>query len=407
MLHYRSARNWRHAQVIGTLLLPCLFVTLPDISVAASRQSHPVLQSHEFLHSVVQIGRDLPLHMRQAVGDFLVSRISLRELGRQLDTLQPIPRDVLERMDSQESSAIPQEIIEFAETAGNKSPTSVARQLGNLDMLLFSRDGAGFDAPGTAFLTAHGAVSERQRRRLITEFRRTLRELGIPPAEGAGSVLDLTEATRQEGQGRVSPLFQMRLRNRIVPLTEEQFFNQFKVQPVSGLYTDELSPEQLTGLRAVSRQMHRELLPTRRVISDAYAQHVIENRQADVYIARTRIEQSFQRGLFAGRPIERYGYIGDFAGVVRPDHPPRGSHYAYEYPFVTNIIIDGRDRGNVMRFINTSVSSNNVYSLPVFSKGLWHMVLIAQRRIEEGEQLLLDYGIDFFKNKRRPEDLRP
>jgi hypothetical protein len=292
--------------------------------------------------------------------------------------------------------------------AKKKTPLDAARQLGNLDLLLYSRDAAGVDSAGRAFLVAHSAVPEGLEERLMSEFRRTLAELGIPPSESAVDVVENAEGARQGGRRRgPASLLRVRSRDRIVTLTEDEFFNRTGVHHVPGLYPGDLSPEQLVELRVLSLRARGELPMPRNAMGDAYARHVVENRQAAVYIDRTRIGRSSQWGLFAGRPIKRHEYIGEYAGSVLPDDQARGSNYVYEYPFVANVSIDAKDRGNLMRFANNSQSADNVYPLPVFANGFWHMVFVAKKLIAEGEQILCNYGSEYFKDGPAPEDLRP
>lgn len=110
-------------------------------------------------------------------------------------------------------------------------------------------------------------------------------------------------------------------------------------------------------------------------------------------------------GLFANGSIKRGQYIGECTGRIIPvtSIDPRDAflfHYPSSHPN-KQFVIDAGVEGSLLRFINHD-SQPNVDAEYVFHKGLWHLVFIANDNIKEGQQLTLDYGPNYWKNRKEP-----
>jgi len=99
-------------------------------------------------------------------------------------------------------------------------------------------------------------------------------------------------------------------------------------------------------------------------------------------------------GLFATRPIEKKAYIATYRGRLISNaeaeaRERRGSRYLFELN--SRWTIDGSSRWNLARYANHSCRPN---AEAVERKR--KIVLVARRRIKQGEEITYDYGKDYF-----------
>lgn len=100
-------------------------------------------------------------------------------------------------------------------------------------------------------------------------------------------------------------------------------------------------------------------------------------------------------GLFATRPIKRNAYIATYRGpIITTEEADRREARGATYLFYLNKrqTIDGSPRYNVARYINHSCKPN---ARPVGRNG--GIVIVADRRIEPGEEILYDYGEEYLQ----------
>lgn len=108
-------------------------------------------------------------------------------------------------------------------------------------------------------------------------------------------------------------------------------------------------------------------------------------------------------GVFARETILPKTFVGEYVGIVKK-RPllMRENLYAMRYPTTflrkRDHYIDSKHQGNFTRFINHSPIPNleieSVY-FPPFTR----MIFTAKRKIEPNEQLLFDYGEEYWKKK--------
>ena len=114
-------------------------------------------------------------------------------------------------------------------------------------------------------------------------------------------------------------------------------------------------------------------------------------------------------GVFADRAIRRHDVIGEYTGVLRRNRPgDEQNHYLAStkpYGRFNDFVIDGQLEGNLTRFINHSFKSPNVRSEHVFHELRWHRLLRADRDIGAGEQILWNYGEDYWRSREAPAEL--
>lgn len=139
---------------------------------------------------------------------------------------------------------------------------------------------------------------------------------------------------------------------------------------------------------------------------------VAENYRAPIYIQW--IDDVVGYGVFAQELIKKDEFIVEYTGVVYSSVDD--STYAWKYPCVPGgfgvakrtFMIDGRLCGNEGRFVNDPLDPKaiNVKLGLVYVNGCYHVVYLAARDIEPGEQLLVSYGEDYWKT-RLGENLNP
>lgn len=125
----------------------------------------------------------------------------------------------------------------------------------------------------------------------------------------------------------------------------------------------------------------------------------IESIPDYLYLKVITIQDVPQLGLFAKRSLPIGAWVGVYAGELFPvDFPTQSLHaMAIIDPNVkTTLKIDAKNWGNHIRFCNHSYAPNITREL-VFNKGMYHVILHATRIIEPHQQLLFDYGKDYWQ----------
>jgi hypothetical protein len=124
-------------------------------------------------------------------------------------------------------------------------------------------------------------------------------------------------------------------------------------------------------------------------------------------------------GLFAAEALPKGTLIGEYTGIVRAavefrltdepepddsDEPRRfPTDYAWGYPECLpgpELEIDAAEAGNELRFVNHSFRPNLAVEHTAVGNR-WAVFFIASRRIRPGEQLLADYGEEYWSGGHR------
>jgi SET domain-containing protein len=101
-------------------------------------------------------------------------------------------------------------------------------------------------------------------------------------------------------------------------------------------------------------------------------------------------------GLFATAPIARGSFIIEYTGkrlTTKAAHEREwktGARYMFEVS--ERVTIDGSSRANTARYINHSCKPN---AEAVISGG--RIRIYARKRIAEGQEITMDYGIEYFE----------
>lgn len=157
--------------------------------------------------------------------------------------------------------------------------------------------------------------------------------------------------------------------------------------------------------KGLAKEKNGEIPPISLQMGHKFHSHILSS-----YIPKVSIRwvhPSVGHGLFAEEIIEKDAYVGEYTGVVRRNdrrYFEPMNNYCYEYPIPDEIgrsyVIDAT-AGCLTRFINHSTSPN-LKPLHVYWEGFYHLIFIALRRIEIGEQLSFDYGETYWYIREKP-----
>lgn len=133
-----------------------------------------------------------------------------------------------------------------------------------------------------------------------------------------------------------------------------------------------------------------------------YGEQVKQRFVANVYIARVSDQVGF--GVFALEDIPAGRLLGEYTGLARASKQSDCTN-AYVFNYVEGAVIDGSKRGNFSRFINHSNQCPNARYMRIVLDGVVHVILLTQERIRKDEQILFDYGPDYWSTRNTPMEL--
>lgn len=131
-----------------------------------------------------------------------------------------------------------------------------------------------------------------------------------------------------------------------------------------------------------------------------YGRLIEEGFIANMYIAK--VSETVGYGVFAAEDLSPGRMLAEYTGLARAR---RDSDWvnAYLFQYVDDAVIDASKRGNICRFVNHSVSAANARYLRVIVKGIQHIILVAKKHITCDEQVLFDYGSDYWRCRQAPQ----
>lgn len=121
------------------------------------------------------------------------------------------------------------------------------------------------------------------------------------------------------------------------------------------------------------------------------------------------IDSQIGWGVFAASPIKKMTFIGEYAGKLRKRRRVDTKNaYCFEYVlaegYSSPYIIDAQDQGGIVRYINHSNNPNLTAALATFDQ-ISHVILLAKEPIAIGEQLLYDYGVNYWTHRPLPKEI--
>jgi hypothetical protein len=129
-------------------------------------------------------------------------------------------------------------------------------------------------------------------------------------------------------------------------------------------------------------------------------------RTAELYVAK--VSEAVGYGLFAARKIADGELIAEYTGTLRkkvPYEEQRRNAYLFQLPGHGDWFVDAETAGNYARFANHSSKRPNTLVMFGFHDGYYHVLLIAGKDIAQDEQIVYDYGSDYWTFREKPEEL--
>jgi len=141
-------------------------------------------------------------------------------------------------------------------------------------------------------------------------------------------------------------------------------------------------------------------------LSKQYAQDVIEKKVAPMYLKFISPDVGY--GIFATRPIEKGEFVGVYSGelrAVRYGEPGMTEDVDYAWYYTVDsadgkkMIIDGKYKGNELRFINHD-NNPNTRRIDVVVNGMFYICYVAQRYIPQDAELTVHYGNGYWTSRQ-------
>lgn len=128
-----------------------------------------------------------------------------------------------------------------------------------------------------------------------------------------------------------------------------------------------------------------------------------------VYIADAA---SVGLGLFSRQGFKRGDFVGEYTGVVVPRYKAAATNiYIYAYHPAGSSLkdygaleLDAKFVGGHIRFANDS-KRPNVDGMFMSFDGLWRIIFVANRSIQPDEQLMIDYGTEYWEKYKKLEGI--
>lgn len=133
-----------------------------------------------------------------------------------------------------------------------------------------------------------------------------------------------------------------------------------------------------------------------------YAGAIEQKHHAPMYLKW--ISETVGYGIFAEQNIDKDDFIGEYFGVLREVKETSDNlDYAWYYSLDTmdgrRLVVDGKEQGNELRFINHADDPNTVRIDVLGRDGIFHVVYVASRDIKKDEQLTVSYGEGYFTSR--------
>ncbi len=152
---------------------------------------------------------------------------------------------------------------------------------------------------------------------------------------------------------------------------------------------------------------------TIQALSKKYKDQVQDYVLAPMYLQWISTDIGY--GVFATKNIAKDDFIGVYSGQLRlmrglHDKIPEDVDYAWYYPITMvtgdRLLIDGKFKGNELRFINHD-QRPNTKCIDVLIDGKFYMCYIATKNIAKDTQLTISYGDGYWDSRQiNPEKIK-
>ncbi|SRR5581483_379396 len=177
-------------------------------------------------------------------------------------------------------------------------------------------------------------------------------------------------------------------------------------------YFKELQFENEKIRKIIKRKCEKALVkewitPRQKWLGQYYAKEIRGKVALDLSIAW--IDDKIGYGVWTNANIPARTFIGEYTGLVhkRKFWGRWKNLYCFDYTIgqrkSISMVIDCQNSGNHTRFINHSFCPN-LDLISVYCDGLIHAILISNKSIVAGQQLLYDYGLDYWQKRKPPQD---
>lgn len=102
-----------------------------------------------------------------------------------------------------------------------------------------------------------------------------------------------------------------------------------------------------------------------------------------------------QKGVFATTSFRIHDIIGEYTGIIKSDDMASRSGNMYKFALKDDLYIDGRDHSNELKYVNSHINiakEPNLIARTCYLDRLPRVLYISTRKIQPGEELLIDYG---------------
>lgn len=115
-------------------------------------------------------------------------------------------------------------------------------------------------------------------------------------------------------------------------------------------------------------------------------------------------------GVFATAIIKEGQFIQEYTGVLHvPYVVKEDTSYTWDYPALSNnhnkLHLDSKYQGNEMRFVNHSDNPNAIRCILIGRDNLFHVCYVAKHEIQIGEQILVNYGKNYWNTRKIHQQL--
>lgn len=201
----------------------------------------------------------------------------------------------------------------------------------------------------------------------------------------------------------------MELKEKQIYRTKEDISRLFKALHIRYLNRTRVAWEPLIRMDLEKSPYYIENITEFQQLSKRYGAEIEGSVIAPIYIKK--INDTIGHGVFAAETIQKYDFIGEYTGVIQKsdaydDHVEKGYESDFSWYFPDQIKdgpkleINGRREGNEMRFLNHGDVSNVIVEHTLHN-GLWVIFFKAAETIMPHEQLLIDYGEQYWDEDYR------
>lgn len=140
-------------------------------------------------------------------------------------------------------------------------------------------------------------------------------------------------------------------------------------------------------------------------LTKKYHRYVVSHHLAPMYLKWISIDVG--HGIFAANHIKKDDFIGIYTGTLRPVRASTPTDvddldYAWYYTIDgvngEKLIVDGKYKGNELRFINHA-KKPNTRLISVLVEGKFYVCYIATKDIPKNTQLTVDYGDGYWTSR--------